>query len=415
MRFAPLQAALCALLLTACVDADPAGPGPDPIDDASLAPLYLAPEGRGVGGRYIVVYKEGHEPGTNPRVFGAATVYGGAIEGFAGPLSDAELEALRRDPGVAYVEQDQRAELFGTQVLPVGLTQWGLDQIDQHSHALNRRYRYESSGRGVTAYVIDTGVQASHPGFLDSLGVTSRAVGVFDVMGGAADDCMGHGTHVAGTIGSRLYGVAKDVQIRALRVAYDCAGNMLYSDVIAAINWVYANGVSPAVVNMSLGGGWSKASHQALDALVASGTFVVVAAGNSGDGSSGNGYSCSVSLAGSLSAYAVGAVDSTLARAYVPGFWGSNWGRCVALYAPGRDILSTMIGTSTAVYQGTSMASPHVAGAVARYLEERPAATSTQIRNFLNNNATEDAITSLDPGTVQYGSPNRLLFVAPTL
>ena len=404
-----LRTALPLVLLAACADVAPT----DPVeDDAQLAPLFTAPEGRGAPGRYIVVYRDGASAAGEARLLGAMATYAGALDGFAGPLTPAELDAVRRDPDVAFVEEDQRAEFFGTQVLPAAMTLWGLDRIDQRAPSLNRRYRYTTTGAGVTAYVIDSGVEADHPAFRDSLGV-SRVAGVFDVTDGSATDCMGHGTHVAGTIGSTQYGVAKDVQIRSLRVADDCLGTMYYSSVLAAIDWVYLHGVSPAVVNLSLGGGWSKATNQALDRLVDSGTFVVVAAGNNGDGFSTNGFSCEMSLAGSLKAYAVGAVDSTLSRALVPGWWGSAWGRCISIYAPGVYVLSSYLGGTNTVMEGTSMAAPHVTGVAARYLETHPGATPAQVRAFLDSNATRDSIANLDPGTNQYGSPNRLLFVRP--
>jgi len=352
------------------------------------APLFAAAPGRGIPGSYIVVLKEGARAlpvakgsGLTPRF-----VYTRALSGFTATLSESQVDRLRRDPSVAYIEQDARVTLSTTQS---GAT-WGLDRIDQRDRPLNGTYTYTPTGAGVRAYIIDTGIRFAHNEF------GGRAVSGYDAVdGGAADDCNGHGTHVAGTVGGATYGVAKGVTLVGVRVL-DCAGNGTNSGVIAGMDWVANNRVLPAVANMSLGGGASTAVDDALNRMHNAGVTVVVAAGNSGANA------CNESPSRAPNAITVGATTSTDARASY-----SNYGTCVDVFAPGSSITSSWYSSNTATntIDGTSMASPHVAGVAALYLAGNTAATPAAVASAIINTSSTGKVTNL--GT---GSPNRLLF-----
>jgi subtilisin family serine protease len=241
----------------------------------------------------------------------------------------------------------------------------------------------------VRVYVIDTGIRTAHTQF------GGRASNVFDAFGGNGADCNGHGTHVSGTVGGSTYGVAKSALLRGVRVL-DCNGSGSTSGVIAGVDWVTNNHINPAVANMSLGGGASSALDTAVNNLSNSGVTIAVAAGNS------NANACNSSPARAANAITVGSTTITDARSSF-----SNFGTCVDLFAPGSGILSSWFSsnTATATLSGTSMASPHVAGAAALYKQANPSASATTIRNALVNNATTNVISNV--GT---GSPNRLLY-----
>jgi subtilisin family serine protease len=370
------------LALAACADQSPtAGPAAD------AAPLLAAQSGRGIDGQYIVVVEEGADP---RRVAAAAGVqpkfvYTAVVNGFSAALNEGQLNALRHLPGVEYVEQDGRAEAWTTQS-PVT---WGLDRIDQRSLPLSNSYTYNSTGAGVYAYVIDTGLQADHPQF------GSRARNVYDAFGGTGADCNGHGTHVAGTIGSTTYGVAKSAQLRGLRVL-DCNGSGSTSGIIAAVDWVRTNRVNPAVANLSLGGGLNTTLNTAVTNLSNSGVFVAVAAGNS------NSDACNYSPASATAVFTTASSESSDAKRS-----SSNWGSCVDGYAPGGSITSTWINSGTNTISGSSMASPHVAGVAALYKATYGNVSSSTIDTWIKNNATANVIT----GNVT-GTPNRLLYKA---
>jgi subtilisin family serine protease len=319
-------------------------------------------------------------------------VYSTVVQGFAARLTGQQLAALRADPRVDYVEADQPMYATTTQT---GAT-WGLDRIDQRNLPLSTTYSYTADGTGVTAYVIDTGIRLSHGQF------GGRATSGFDAVdGGSADDCHGHGTHVAGTVGGSTYGVAKNVSLVAVRVL-DCAGSGSTAGVIAGVDWVTANHASPAVANMSLGGGASTTLDNAVAASIASGVTFVLAAGNGNFlGIAVN--ACNVSPARVAGSITVGATDKTDKKASY-----SNYGTCLDLFAPGVSITSSWYSNDTATNTigGTSMAAPHVAGAAALYLQGNPSATPSAVAGALVANATTGKVTSA--GT---GSPNRLLFV----
>jgi subtilisin family serine protease len=363
-----------------------------------------------IPGQFIVVLLEPGARGASGEIEAAAAaatrladqvggevlyVYDRALNGFAVrvPAEQAEVAAatLEDDPSVDYVEPDRVARAIDTLGTQTGAT-WGLDRIDQANLPLNSTYTYPNLGAGVHAYIIDTGVLAAHSQFTGRLGNSYTAIND----GRGSTDCNGHGTHVAGTVGGSTHGVAKGVTLHAVRVL-DCSGSGSNSGVIAGVNWVTANRVAPAVANMSLGGGASSALDTAVSNSIAAGVTYAVAAGNE------NQNACNVSPARTAAALTVGATTSTDARSSF-----SNFGTCVDIFAPGSSITSAWYTSNTATntISGTSMASPHVAGAAALYLAANPGASPAQVAQALTANATANKVTN--PGT---GSPNRLLFV----
>jgi len=349
------------------------------------APLRAAAAGAAIEGSYIVVLEEGADPRSVAAVAGVEPqfVYTAALNGFAAELNGGQLNALLHNPNVAYVEEDQTAT---ADVVQSNAT-WGIDRIDQRARPLSLTYSYTSTGLGVYAYIIDTGIQANHPLF------GTRARSAYDALGGTGADCNGHGTHVAGTIGSTTYGVAKAVNLRGVRVL-NCSGSGSYSAIISGVDWVRVNRTNPAVANLSLTGGVSSALNTAVTNLSNSGVFVAVAAGNN------NANACNYSPA---SASAVTTVASSTSSDAKSSF--SNYGSCVDLYAPGSSITSTWTSSGTRTISGTSMASPHVAGVAALYKAVNGNAASSTIDSWIKTNATASVITGNPTGT-----PNRLLY-----
>lgn len=309
-------------------------------------------------------------------------VYGAALKGYAARLTQAELAEVRADPRVAYVERDRTVSIATTQSNPP----WGLDRIDQRSRPLSATYTYFATGAGVKAYVIDTGIRFSHSQF------GGRAVTGYDaVNGGPADDCNGHGTHVAGTVGGSTYGVAKGVTLVGVRVL-GCNGSGTTSGVIAGVNWVTADHQAgqPAVANMSLGGGASSALDTAVRNSIADGVSYAVAAGN-GNWLGMAQNACNSSPARVSQALTISATDSSDRKAS----W-ANYGSCVDWFAPGVSILSAWYtsNTATRTISGTSMATPHTAGVAALYLQNNRTASPATLRTALFNLTTKGVVTS---------------------
>jgi subtilisin family serine protease len=372
--------------------------------DAGTPTQAAAPEGgapllssaQGIDGQYIVVLNQSANPRSVAAVAGVNPhyVYTTAVNGFAAALNQGQLNALQHNPAVAYIEQDQPVQ---ASTIQTGAT-WGIDRIDQANLPLSTTFSYVNTGLGVRAYIIDTGIRLTHSQ------VVGRASTGYDAVtaGGTANDCNGHGTHVAGTVGGTTYGVAKAVSLVAVRVL-DCNGSGTNAGVIAGVDWVANNHVKPAVANMSLGGGASTTLDNAVANAISKGVTFAVAAGNGNFlGIAAN--ACNYSPARVPSAITVGATTSTDAKASY-----SNYGTCVDIFAPGSSITSSWYtnDTATNTISGTSMATPHVVGVAALYLQSNPTATPAGVASALIAGATTGKVTS--PGS---GSPNRLLFTA---
>jgi subtilisin family serine protease len=339
---------------------------------------------------YIVVYKDSAaaEATSTASALGSKVhfQYSEVFSGFAASMSEEEAKKLAADPDVAYVEQNQVLSITADQANPPS---WGIDRIDQRSLPVDNNYSYTATGAGVRAYIIDTGLDLDHPDF------SGRATTGFDAIdGGAADDGNGHGTHVAGTVGGELHGVAKDVSLVGVRVLNN-SGSGTTAQVLAGVNWVTENAVLPAVANMSLGiNAVVQSLNDAVAASIAEGVTYAIASGNS------NANACNFSPASTPTAITVNASTASDARASF-----SNFGNCTDIFAPGNAITSTWLNGGTNTISGTSMAAPHVAGAAALYLEANPTAAPAAVAAALIASSTPSKITS--PGT---NSPNRLLY-----
>jgi subtilisin family serine protease len=376
MRYAAAVLVAVALTASACTDSTtPAEP------EVGLAPTTAAGAGH-IPGRFIVTLRERVEPAGVAREYGVRPdfVYRHALNGFAGAISDAARSGLLRDARVARVEPDGIATIVTTQS---GAT-WGLDRIDQRGLPLSGSFTYTRTGAGVRVYIIDTGIRTAHSEF------GGRASSGFDAVdGGAADDCNGHGTHVAGTVGGATYGVAKGARLVAVRVL-NCSGSGTWSGVIAGMDWVTGNRVRPAVANMSLGGGRNASVDDAVRRMIGSGVATAVAAGN-GNLAGIAQDACKSSPSRVAPAMTIGATSQNDRKAS----W-SNYGKCVDWFAPGVSIRSAWHtgNTATNTISGTSMATPHTAGVAALYLEGHSAASPVQVRDALFSAATKNVVTS---------------------
>jgi subtilisin family serine protease len=368
-----------------------------------VAPLQESPSA-GIAGQYIVVLKgalrlkptkHSEHSVTTEDTSVASSVhvkplfkYDADLKGFAADLTGPQLFQLRRDPRVKFIDQDERIKELDTQT---GAT-WGLVRIDERSLNLNGIYNYASTaGRGVTAYIIDTGIQP------DNVDFGSRASFAANFVDRTNTDCNGHGTHVAGTVAGTKYGVAKLATLVGVKVL-NCQGSGTTAGVIQGMNWVTEHHVADkSVANMSLGGGASTAMNDAVNGMVGSGVFLSAAAGNN------NGNACNVSPAGAPAAFTVAASDNNDRKASF-----SNHGPCIDAYAPGVSITSDWIGSRTATntISGTSMAAPHLAGVATLYLAEH-ASTPAKTTTWILDHATTSAISGNPADTA-----NRLLYKA---
>lgn len=362
--------------------------------DRGPALIYGTDSPNAIRGSYIVVFdnetgqQDVEQAVEHARGQGAEVhyIYTAALNGFAASLPEQALQGLQNNPHVLYIEAEQVVTLDTTQTPAT----WGIDRIDQHALPLNNTYSYNFTGAGVNAYIIDTGITPTHTEF------SGRAFVAYDAIGDGQNgiDCNGHGTHVAGTVGGETYGVAKDVTLYAVRVL-DCSGSGTNAGVIAGVDWVTAHAIKPAVANMSLGGGTDTALDTAVTNSINSGVTYAVAAGNS------RRDACKFSPSRVPLAITVAATDSTDTRASY-----SNYGSCVDLFAPGSSITSAWYTSTTATntISGTSMATPHVTGVAALYLQAHPTATPATVTSAIKAAATVNVV--LDPKA----SPNLLLY-----
>jgi subtilisin family serine protease len=325
--------------------------------------------------------------------FSVKRTYTNVFPGMLISANPRQITALRKNPNVTLIEPDGMAMAVETQTP----APWGLDRVDQSNLPLNGSFTYGATAAGVTTYIVDTGVRSDHVDF------TGRVAGGFSAIadGRGTSDCNGHGTHVAGTVAGATYGVAKSAAIVPVRVL-DCYGSGSWSGVIAGLDWIAGSHAAgtPAVANMSLGGGANTSVDDAVRAVINDGVTVVVAAGNSAADA------CTFSPARTPAAVTVAATDSSDNQASF-----SNFGPCVDIYAPGVSIPSAWYtsSTATASLSGTSMAAPHVAGAAALVLAANPSASPADVGNALTSAATADVVRGVTAGTV-----NRLLFTGGT-
>ncbi|MCX5124322.1 S8 family peptidase [Streptomyces sp. NBC_00347] len=382
-------AALLAVVPVAAGTASAAAPEPTPV------PLTVS--ANAIPGQYIVTLEPGYDPAKVAERLGLKPkfLYTRAMNGFAVPMTKLQLEIARVSLGVKSVEAD--AKVSAPSMVPTTdaaalrgpSASWGLDRIDQKELPLDNTFTTQGNGAGVTAYILDTGIDYKHEEF------GGRATFGFDAIGDGRDgqDCNGHGTHVAGTVAGMTYGVARKASLVSVRVL-NCEGTGDYSGIIAGLDWVAKNAKQPAVLNGSLGGDKSEMVNAAADAVTDAGVLPVIAAGNSAKDA------CNVSPASAGKVVTVAATNR-----YDEETSFSNWGQCVSLYAPGEQIVSAKLGGGSIAENGTSMAAPHVAGVAVLYKQANPNATPQDIAAYLNDESTKDVLSS-----VSKSSPNELLF-----
>ncbi|MCX4629176.1 S8 family peptidase [Streptomyces sp. NBC_01443] len=385
---------LARLAAAALLTVPPVAAGTAAADTPEPTPVPLHTSANAVPGKYIVTLEKGVDAAKAATKLGLkpSFVYTSALNGFAVPLTPLQLQIVRVSLGVKSVEEDAAVQSVPTPTSTPGMrapsNSWGQDRIDQKQLPLDDSFTTEGNGAGVTAYILDTGIDYGHSEF------GGRAKAGYDAIGDGRNglDCQGHGTHVAGTVAGATYGVARKANLVSVRVL-GCDGKGTWSGIIAGMDWVAKNAKQPAVLNGSLGGDRSTAVNDAATALSDAGVLPVIAAGNSAIDA------CMVSPASAARVVTVAASNQWDEETAF-----SNIGACVTLYAPGQAIVSAKLGGGSVALDGTSMAAPHVAGVAALYKQAHPTAAPAEIAEFLDDESTKDVLTSVSKGT-----PNQLL------
>jgi len=369
----------------------------EPVLETDLSPLTASVQKAGIGADdWIVVFKDGtHDPPGLARKLTAEhggtvrSTYQHVLSGFSAKIPPQAIEGIRRNPNVEFVEQDGVVSM-------TAVGSWGLDRIDQRNLPLSGTFTPGGSGAGVDVWILDTGIDYGRE---DEFGSRLDQTRDWDFVSNDDDgsDCQGHGTHVAGTVGSKTYGVATGVTLISIRVL-GCSGSGSYSGIIDGMEYVVATATRPSVINMSLSGGTSSSVNTAVKNTVAAGVVVAAAAGNDGIDA------CNRSPASAPEAVTVAASMNTDSRS-IHSTWASNFGACVDLFAPGSSIRSTVQGGGSQSWGGTSMATPHVAGAAALLFAANPGWTANQVWAAIQADATPGVISNAA------GSPNLLLHV----
>jgi serine protease len=375
------------LLVGACVDETPLDPieavseaESPPVSSAEAVFSLSSAAQNPIPDRYIILFNNNvQDVPALARQLAAGSdlhfVYTHVVKGFAATLPAPAIDGIRLNPNVEWIEQDQVVTTSTDETA----ASWGLDRIDQRALPLNNIYSYNYTGAGVTAYIVDTGIRFDHVEF------GGRAAPGFDAIGDGRNgsDCVGHGTHVAGIVGGRTYGVAKAVRLVSVRVL-NCSAIGTWSQVMAGFDWIAGHATRPAVANISLGGGLSSAVNTALRNMIAAGIQAGVSAGNS------NSDACLRSPSSTVEAITVGATTSSDGKATF-----SNWGSCVDLFAPGIGIKSALHSSTTAIGggDGTSVAAPHATGVAALFLQTRPTASAQMVADTIAAWTTKGVVT----------------------
>ncbi|WP_033439849.1 S8 family peptidase [Saccharothrix sp. NRRL B-16314] len=387
----PFSRALAILAaLSAATGATTATAGAEPLHQADVVLATASATVHPIKDSYIVTLGTTARSGAEVAATTGVTpthVWNAAFHGFAAKLTPAQLRKLSRDPAVTAIEQDVLVTdaLDATQVNPPS---WGIDRVDQRNLPLSSTFNYTYTGAGVHAYIIDTGIT---PGHVDYGGRATFDYNAYDTNN---TDCHGHGTHVAGTIGSNTYGIAKGVRLHGVKMM-SCSGGATTTSAINAINWVTANHTKPAVANTSWNFTASASLETAIRNMISTGVFLATSAGNTG------GNSCDRLPRKVETASVVASSTNTDARSSF-----SSTGACVDLYAPGSSIVSTVRTGGSGTMSGTSMATPHVAGVAALYKQRYGDQSSATVHNWLNASATPNVVSGGTTG----GTVNRLLF-----